>query len=61
MNKKRLTLEERWGIDDEMGAEMPVYRCHRCEHYRGADRCEVYGTIPEDIQAVDKTCKEFAD
>ena len=33
---KKLSLIERWEIDDAMGgAGVVIYRCHRCRNHRG--------------------------
>jgi len=57
---KKLSLIERWEIDDAMGgAGIVIYRCHRCRNYRGNNECSVYGIIPKEIAGMKKTCNKF--
>jgi hypothetical protein len=57
---KKLSLIERWEIDDAMdGAGMVIWRCNSCHNYRGNNKCSVYGTIPKEIAEMKKTCNKF--
>ncbi len=57
---KKLSLIERWEIDDAQGdAGKVIYRCHRCRNHRGNNECSVYGIIPKEITGMKKTCNKF--
>jgi hypothetical protein len=48
---KKLTLSERWDMDSQ---EFVIYRCHRCKHNKGDDKCEIYNIIPKEIAKMKK-------
>lgn len=56
---KRLSLIERWDIDDKLGASAGVYRCHKCEHRGEGFKCSAYGTIPKNIADGKETCSKY--
>ena len=57
---KKLSLIERWEIDDAMGdAGIVIWRCNSCRNHRGNNECSVYGIIPKEIAEMKKTCNKF--
>ncbi len=57
---KKLSLIERWEIDDAQGdAGIVIWRCHRCRNHRGNNECSVYGIIPKEITGLKKPCNKF--
>jgi len=53
---KKLSLLERWEIDDKLGPSAAVYRCHMCGNRGDGLNCKVYGIIPEKIAKGKETC-----
>ena len=57
---KKLSLIERWEIDDAHGgAGKVIWRCNSCRNHRGNNKCSVYGIIPKEIAEMKKTCNKF--
>ena len=56
---KKLSLAERWDLDDKSPKGANLYRCHKCKHRGDSLKCTVYGTIPKDIADGSKTCDEY--
>jgi hypothetical protein len=55
---KKLSLIERWEIDDAQ-AGIVIWRCNSCRNHRGNNECSVYGIIPKEIAEKKKTCNKF--
>lgn len=54
----RQEIGNRWKSDEEQGGAV-VYRCHMCKNRQNGLGCSVFGTIPDEIAAAQKTCPEF--
>ena len=63
--KNKLSLEERWELDDEMYQEMEQkgkarpFQCNTCKYFRGYPKCKKFGLIPSKVMERKIDCEKY--